>query len=223
MSRIIIDIETSGFDLESFDSSVQDYLTKSANSEEDIQKVRESLSFYPLTGEIVAIGLLNPDNDKGAVYYNTKDKPSPFEEDNIVFKGGTEAEILEKFWSVIKGYNQVITFNGRGFDAPFLITRSAIHKIKPSKNLMPNRYSDEHIDLLDRLTFWGVTRRFNLDTWCRAFSIESPKSEEMNGYRVPEMFKSGRVVEIARYCVLDLIATKKLLLIWQEYFNHSKV
>ncbi|MCX8069967.1 MAG: ribonuclease H-like domain-containing protein [Thermodesulfovibrionales bacterium] len=219
MNRLIVDIETSGYELESLDKSVQDYLTKSANSEEEIQKVRESLSFYPVTGEIVAIGLLNPDNDKGAVYYNTNENPSPFEEDNIVFKGGKEAEILDKFWSVVKGYNQIITFNGRGFDAPFLIIRSAIHRIKPTKNLMPNRYSDEHIDLLDRLTFWGAIRRFNLDTWCKALGIESPKSEEMNGYKVSDMFKSGRIIEIARYCVLDLIATKKLFNIWQEYFN----
>ncbi|HIJ59657.1 MAG TPA: 3'-5' exonuclease [Nitrospirae bacterium] len=217
MSKIIVDIETSGYELESFDKTVQDYLKKSADTEEEIQKVRESLSFYPLTAQIVAIGLLNPYTDKGAVYYNSDQKYPEYEKDGIVFECGTEAEIIEKFWSVVNKYETIITFNGRVFDAPFLIIRSAIHRIKPTKNLMPNRFSDEHIDLLDRLTFFGATRRFNLDTWCHALGIDSPKSEDMNGYKVPEMFKASKIQEIAEYCVLDLRATKKLFFLWLEY------
>jgi uncharacterized protein YprB with RNaseH-like and TPR domain len=51
-----------------------------------------------------------------------------------------------------------ITFNGRSFDAPFLIVRSAVHRIKPSVNLIPNRYDKYHIDLFDQLSFYGVSR-----------------------------------------------------------------
>ncbi|MCX8027742.1 MAG: ribonuclease H-like domain-containing protein [Thermodesulfovibrionales bacterium] len=219
MGRIILDIETSGFDFEHFDKTTQEYLMKYANSEEEETKVIESLAFYPLTGEVVTIGMLNPDTDKGVVYFQSNTERMVFEEDGIVFESGSEAEILQRFWEVVNKYEGIITFNGRTFDAPFLIIRSAVHKIKPTRNLLPNRYSDEHIDLLDRLTFYGaMKRRFNLDTWCKTFGIPTPK-DDINGYMVSDMFKSGKVEDIARYCVKDLKATKELFFVWQEYIK----
>ncbi|MFQ3573875.1 MAG: ribonuclease H-like domain-containing protein [Thermodesulfovibrionales bacterium] len=221
MGRIIIDIETSGFDFDLFDKSTQEYLMKYATSKEEETKVLESLAFYPLTGEVVAIGMLNPDNDKGVVYFRSISECTSFEEDGIIFESGTEPEILGKFWSEVSQYDKIITFNGRAFDAPFLIIRSAVHRIKPTKNLLPGRYSEEHIDLLDRLSFYGsMKRRFNLDTWCKTFGIQSPKSEEICGYMVTDMYKSGKVEEIARYCVKDLKATRDLFFIWEKYIQN---
>lgn len=220
MGRIIIDIETARFDFDLFDKTTQEYLMKYANTEEEEIKVIESLSFYPLTGEVVAIGMLNPDTNRGVVYFQSKSDNAIFEEDGVLFESGSEAEILSKFWSVVNKYEKIITFNGRMFDAPFLIIRSAVHRIKATRNLLPSRYSEEHIDLLDRLTFYGsMKRRFNLDTWCKTFGIQSPKSEDINGYMVSDMFKNGNVEEIARYCVKDLRATKDLFLIWEEYIR----
>jgi DNA polymerase elongation subunit (family B) len=223
MSRIIFDIETVGADFDTLNPSTQEYLLRWAETEEDEEKVKESLSFYPLTGEIVAIGMLNPDSNKGAVYFQTQGEMLlPFEEDGIRFECGTEKEILEKFWNAIKSYAQFITFNGRGFDCPFIMIRSAAHKIKPARNLMPNRYNGSHIDLLDQLTFYGASRRrFSLDMWCRTFGIKSPKAEGITGYDIKDIYKSGRYVDIARYCVGDLIATKELLLIWENYINYK--
>ena len=69
MSRIIFDIETAGKDFDALDKGTQEYLLKWAESEEEIKDVKESLSFYPLTAEIITIGMLNPETDKGAVYF----------------------------------------------------------------------------------------------------------------------------------------------------------
>ena len=221
MGRIIVDIETVGAEFDSLDPSTQDYLLKWAGSEEDTLRVKESLSFYPLTAEIVAIGMLNPDSHKGVVYFQAHGEPlAPFEEGGIRFESGTEREILENFWTSIKPYAQFVTFNGRGFDCPFIIIRSAINKIRPSKDLMPNRYSGSHIDLLDQLTFYGtLKRRFSLDMWCKTFNIKSPKSEGITGHEVKDIFRSGRYLDIARYCAGDLIATKDLFLIWEGYIK----
>ncbi|BCB95086.1 hypothetical protein JZK55_00080 [Dissulfurispira thermophila] len=226
MKRIIFDIETVGIDFNSLDTSTQQYLLKWAETEEEEDRVRESLSLYPLTGEIVAIGMLNPDSNKGAVYFQTpEDMLLPFEENGIRFESGTEKEIIEKFWSAVKTYDQFITFNGRTFDCPFIMIRSAVNRIKPSRDLMPNRYNGTHIDLLDQLTFYGASkRRFSLDMWCKTFGIKSPKSanesgEVITGYEVKDLFKSGRYVDIARYCARDLIATKELFLIWENYIK----
>lgn len=226
MSRVIFDIETAGMDFDALDAPMQEYLLKWAETDEEEEKVKESLSFYPLTGEIVSIGMLDADTCRGFVYFQTPgDMLLPFEEDGIRFECGTEKEILEKFWKTIKTYKVFITFNGRGFDCPFLIIRSAINRVKPAKDLMPARYAGLHIDLLDQLTFYGASkRRFSLDMWCRTFNIKSPKAEGITGYEVKELFRSGRYVDIARYCAGDLKATRELFLIWENYikFPHEK-
>ncbi|MCG6553376.1 MAG: ribonuclease H-like domain-containing protein [Candidatus Magnetominusculus sp. LBB02] len=233
MSRVIFDIETAGADLESFDPEVQAYLLKLAKTEEEVQLVRESLSFYPNTAEIVAIGMLNPDTEKGVVYYqspaaddaatNTDGEPAPepVEENGITYRPGTEKDIIEGFWAVISKYDKFVTFNGRGFDCPFIMVRSAVHDVKPTRDLMPNRFGNEHIDLLDKLTFYGAARRrFSMDMWCRTFGIKSPKSEGVTGYDVKDMFKEGRHKEIAVYCAGDLWATRELLFKWEGYIKY---
>jgi DNA polymerase elongation subunit (family B) len=222
MSRLILDIETAGRELESLDEATQQYMLRGAESEDEIKLVRESLSFFPLTAEVVAIGLLNPDTDKGAVYYQQapgSEPELPFEENGLTFEAGTEADVLRKFWDTVKSYDQVVTYNGRGFDCPFLLARSAVHRIKPTKELMPNRYTDEHIDLYDRLSFYGAVRRkFSLDIWCRAMGIASPKTD-VTGYEVTDLFRAGRSLDIARYCGGDLRATAQLLDRWENYMR----
>jgi DNA polymerase elongation subunit (family B) len=222
MSRLILDIETAGRELESLDEATRDYMLRGAETDEEIAAVRQSLSFYPLTAEVVAIGLLNPDTDKGAVYYQNPPgaEPEPsFEENGLTYEAADEAGILQKFWDTVKSYDQIVTYNGRGFDCPFLLARSAVHKIKPTKDIMPNRYYDDHIDLMDRLNFFGsVRKRFSLDIWCRAMGIESPKTD-MTGYQVTDYFREGRSLEIARYCGGDLRATAQLLDRWENYMR----
>ncbi len=222
MSRIIFDIETIGADFDALDLSQQEYLLKYAETEEDAEAVKESLGLYPLTGEIVTIGLLNPDTLKGAVYFQAPGREiRPFEEDGIQYETGSERIIIEKFWEVIKSYSQFVTFNGRTFDCPFILIRSAVHRLRPTRELMPNRYNGPHIDLLDQLTFYGATRRrFSLEMWCRAFGIRSPKDEGISGQDVKRFFKEGRYAEIARYCARDLLATRELLLHWENYVKY---
>lgn len=221
MSRVIFDIETVGKDFEILEKSVQEYLLRYAETEAAKEEVKDSLSFYPLTAEIVTIGLLDPDTKKGFVFFqNAGDTVLPFEEDGIRYEVGTEKEILKKFWDIIRDYKQIITFNGRGFDCPFILVRSAVHKIKPKKELMPNRYSDAHIDLLDQLTFFGASRRrFSLDMWCRTFGIKSPKQDGVTGYEVKDLFKAKKYYDIAKYCVGDLKATGELLTYWEKYIR----
>ncbi|MEW6584023.1 MAG: ribonuclease H-like domain-containing protein [Nitrospirota bacterium] len=223
MSRIIFDIETFGRDFDSLDPATQEYLLRYAETENDKEEIKDRLSFYPLTAEIVTIGMFEPDTQEGFVFFQTSGDPLlPFEEDKIRFETGTEAEIIKKFWEAVKGYKQFVTFNGRSFDCPFILIRSAIHRIKPTRDLMPNRYADAHIDLLDQLTFLGAMRRkFSLDMWCRTFGIKSPKEEGITGYDVKNLFKAGRYIDIARYCAGDLRATAELLSIWEKYIRYS--
>jgi len=135
-----------------------------------------------------------------------------------------EVELLTAFWDVAKHYDQIVTFNGRGFDVPFIYLRSAILNVPITrKDWLGYRYAVEpHCDLAEQLTFYGVSgrdgaaRRFNLDFYCKAFGIESPKSHGVTGMDVTDLLNEGRYREIAEYCLRDVRATVHLYQIWRE-------
>lgn len=222
MAKIVIDIETVGFDFESFEQKIQEYLLKYSTSEEERMEVKNKLSLSPLTGEIVAIGMFNPESQKGIVLFqNNAEESVSFEENGLKYESGTEKEILEKFWELVRHYEQVITFNGRSFDGPFLALRSVKYKIRPTKNLFGYRYDYRvHCDLLEQLTFYGATRRYNLDFYAKFFDIKSSKDEGIVGSMVGELYQSGKYLEIARYCARDLATTAALYAQWEEYLRN---
>lgn len=223
ISKIIFDIETVGQDLDAFDEATRNHFLKYAKSPDEEQEVRDSMGFYPLTAQVVAIAMLEADSDQAFVYYQV-----PGEQPARICEGGAEyfsasgeKQLLELFWGKIQKYDQFVTFNGRSFDCPFLMIRSGIHRIRASKNLMPDRYrSNSHIDLMEKLTFLGAfRRRFSLHMWCQAFGIKSPKAGGMTGLDVKDFFKSARHREIAEYCLGDVAATKELFLCWEKFIN----
>jgi len=235
MSTLVFDIETIGEDWDKIDKITQDYLTRWAKRESfdsdvfqaKVRDIKEGLGFSPLTGEVVALGILDVKQDKGAVYFQAPDRNfQDFEEEGIKFKTMSEQEILQSFWEIAKKYSEFISFNGRSFDVPYLMIRSAIHKIRPSKNLMSNRYANYqdsaalHIDLLEQFTFYGAVRKKpSLHLLCRAFGIKSPKEGDLSGEEVGAAFKEGRYKEIALYNAKDLRATRELYLYWEKYLK----
>ncbi|MFH1769375.1 MAG: ribonuclease H-like domain-containing protein [Parcubacteria group bacterium] len=231
MPKLVFDIETIGEDYDSLDKDTQGALTKwikgqSKNDDEyqnELKKLKDETGLSPLTGSIVCIGVLDVEKDKGAVYFQAPDSDiKETEENGIKFKPMTEKEMLENFWQGVTKYDQVVTFNGRSFDAPFLMLRSAIHGIKPSKNLMPYRYATDtnHLDLYDQMSFYGSSRKKGgLHLYCRAFNIESPKKDGMSGDNVTKMFKEKKYKEIAEYNADDIKATKELYLYWEKYLK----
>jgi 3'-5' exonuclease len=218
MSRLIIDIETLARPFESFDEVQKSYLLKFAETDDERAEAIQKLSLYPTTAQIVAIGLLNPDTQRGKVLFQSDDPVDTFSDDEHVhYRSGNEKEILQEFWQDIVKYEQFITFNGRGFDCPFLLLRSAILQVKPTRNLMPYRYEHSiHCDLLEQLTFYGAFRKFSLDFYCKSFGIESPKSHGVTGLDIGRMYGEKRFREIAEYCFGDLVATAELFRRWES-------
>ncbi len=228
MRQIIFDIETCSFPFESLSESQQEYLLRFAEKEKDEvvkdQKVDEAiryLSLYPYTAKVIAIGFYDLQKEKSFVYFESKDEDEWTSETNEVhYKGLTEEAMLNSFWRIAEKTDQFISFNGRNFDIPFLMMRSALNKIRPTKNLMSNRFDTSlHIDLLEQFTFYGITRKFNLDFYCHAFGIESPKSKGISGMEVKTLYEAGRIKDIAVYCGQDILATSKLYKIWEEYLR----
>ena len=62
----------------------------------------------------------------------------------------------------------------------------------------------------------GAARRFNLDFYCKAFGLESPKSHGITGADVNSLLAAGRYRDIAEYCLRDVKATVCLYQIWKE-------
>lgn len=236
INKLIVDIETVGEDFNALDASTQEVLTrwiKRESENEDQYKIaldelKTGLGFSPLTGEIVAIGVLDYYKDEGVVYFQApREKLKESKEAGVTFKPLGEKEMLEKFWEGARHYQHFITFNGRGFDMPFIMIRSAIHGIRPTKDLMQGRYPYQqrnseavHIDLQDILTFYGAMRRKGgLHMWSRAFGIESPKASGITGDDVGRLFEEKKFLEIAKYNAGDLRATKALYEKWETYLN----
>lgn len=217
MAVVVFDIETVGGDWNALDEAQRAYLLKNAKSEEEQRLVPEWLSLWPVTGKIVVLAMQNIETGRGRVWYECEGgrNEEKSEDEFFDFIGDTEAAFLEEFWKAVAKYDRFVTFNGRGFDCPWLMLRSAMLGVRPSRNLMGYRYSfSPHTDLLEVLTFFGgggtAARKFNLDFYCKAFGIPSPKEEGMDGYSVGPYYREGKLLEIARYCRRDVEATAAL-------------
>lgn len=230
MKRLILDIETISQDFESFDETSKKFLEahfrRYADSEEELEEEKSKLTFSPLTAEIAAIGMMDADIEKGACYFQGSGRDTAFEENGIKYEPGDEKTMLQKFWHAVSFYEEFVTFAGRIFDAPVIMIRSAIHGIRPTKNLMINRYLEHqplnlrHIDLQDQLSFYGAKRDpLGLHFWCRAFGIPSPKTGEITGDDVTRSFREGKRIEIARYCMADVKATLELYRKWEQFLK----
>ncbi len=226
--ELVIDIETVGKDFEELDASQQEFLLRFAEKEineelrqQKIEDAKRYLSLYPFTAKVVVIGFLRTDTGKALILFED-DEGANWESENgaVKYLGCSEEEMIGKFWEYISSANKLVTFNGNHFDFPFLTIRSAMLKIKPTRNLLSKSSKNKlHIDLLEELTLYGKLRKFNLDFYCKAFGIESPKEHGITGMEVKELYKAHKIREIATYCSKDVKATYELYKIWKEYLS----
>ncbi len=229
MATLVFDIETVGEPWNNFDDTTKNaltrWITKSTKSQTEydleFKKLKEELSFSPLTGKIVSLGMYDIERKLGAVYYVGNGSGESFTDGDFTYKERTEKELLEDFWEGATSYDVFVSFNGRAFDVPFLVHRCAILGVKPDTALLQQRYLNKqtlpyHVDLLDELTFYGAMKRQSLHMYCRAYGIKSSKVEG-GGAAVAEMFLAGRFRDLAHYNAKDVIATTALYEKWKQY------
>jgi hypothetical protein len=238
MATLVFDIETTALPLETFDEAQREYLFREADKLAD-EPAREAkraeicqfLNLWPLTARLVCVAMLNADSLRGQVLFTAEDFGEDAGVGPVEFVPCLdEAELLTAFWDVARHYDGVVTFNGRGFDVPFLYLRSALLNVPITrKNWLGYRFATEpHCDLAEQFTFYGVSgrdgaaRRFNLDFYCKAFGLESPKSQGVTGLDVNQLVQDGRVRDVAEYCLRDVQATVRLYRIWKERLSAIK-
>ena len=235
MTTLLFDIETVGEKWEEFDEVTKGvlmrWIDKTARTREEKNALQidleSGLGFSPLTGFVVAIGLYDLERERGVIYYTGEGSEKDEVVGSYTYKQRNEREMLAEFWEGAKHYDTFVTFNGRAFDVPFLLHRSVVQGVKPIKNLMEGRYPSQqhncrHVDLQDELTFFGaMSRRPSLHLFCRAYGIESPKTE-VSGDDVAELFASKKFRDIARYNARDVVATTALYQKWLEYLSFKE-
>ena len=165
-----------------------------------IEEFTNRLALNPGTGQIVCIGAtLRVRNDPALLPMHQS------------FFGGNEARLLENFWTYIHGVTphapgafRLITFNGAGFDVPYILIRSAIMKIKPTC-----RIDSDHVDLAELLT----TNTFrqvggSLAFWLQSFGL--PSKSLASGKDVFDLFDLGDFDSISSYCETCCTRTMQL-------------
>lgn len=222
MATLCFDIEVAGFPWEEVDAITRGYLLEREPDAAKREAIPERMALYPGMGRIIAIGLWAVEGDRGIMLMEGEGGEQDWEKvPNAKIFRGPEKQLLQRFWEIVdikagRGrYDDadplLVSFNGRHYDGPMLMVRSAQLGLRPSRNLLPYRYRlNDHVDLCDALTFMGAYRdRFSLDYWCRRFDVESPKGS-IDGSQVSRVYREGRIEDIGEYCLRDCRATAQL-------------
>lgn len=134
-----------------------------------------------------------------------KDDLTPVEA--VAWYGSNEKEILRAFWERLRKDRPrlIITYNGLGFDLPFIKKRSIIHQVKPTMEISLAKFRTEPV--YDVMAIWGSWdfRGFTkLDVLARALGVETKSG---SGSQVTGMWAEGQEKEVAEYCLQDVYVT----------------
>ena len=144
----------------------------------------------------------------------------------------SEAEIIQRFFDGIEKYTpQIISWNGGGFDLPVLHYRAMINKIAAPRywdmgeddkdfkwNNYISRYHSRHLDLMDLLAMYSPRANAPLDDIAQLCGF--PGKLGMDGSKVWDAFKAGKIEEIRNYCETDVANTHLVYLRFQLMRGH---
>jgi hypothetical protein len=223
----VVDVETSGPAWAELDRATREYLARRAYGDEwrtmpepARAEVVEAGNNDRIKGtalelglcRIIAIGIWHLDHGWALISARTEADEQDGECERGTYSVCSEATALRTFWRVVAGRSRIVTYNGRNFDGPVLMIRSAQLGVVPTRNLVPYRYDlSEHADIADVLSFQGTRREiYSLDYWCRAFGIPSPKDGGVTGATAGEVWEAGEFARLADYVLGDVWAEAQL-------------
>lgn len=214
---MVFDIETVGKDFDTLDQSDQEYFLNrlEQNFQGDEYHLKTRTGLYPMFGSILTIGLLDHHQNKGKVLY-VSDNQTLYSINNFESKSfNSELEMIAYFWQEASKFDRFVTYNGTGFDFPFLVYRSAVHRIKIPFETTGSQ--DKFIDLAYK--FRMNNRPFKLEVICKSLGIENPKLPGVSGMEVSHLYNTGQLEEIVRYVSRDVKATSELYELWRKYLS----
>lgn len=128
--------------------------------------------------------------------------------------------LLDLFASITGRYNAskmlrptFIGHNLVNFDLRFLYQRSVVHGLRPP-SIIPFDAKPWDDKVFDTMVKWsGVGKTVSLDKLCRTFGLPSKGSEigeDMDGSKVWDFVKAGRIADVATYCKGDVERVRAL-------------
>jgi 3'-5' exonuclease len=109
----------------------------------------------------------------------------------------------------------LVTWNGRGFDLPVIAARCFRHGVGfrhyYENYKLRHRFSSEgHFDLMDYMADFGAARPAKLDVAAKAAGM--PGKLGVAGSDVARLVAAGRLADVQRYCVTDVVQTAAVYL-----------
>jgi predicted PolB exonuclease-like 3'-5' exonuclease len=119
----------------------------------------------------------------------------------------SERGMIDEVEQYLSDADQIITFNGHGFDAPVLRARAAVNQIEAPTILQMGLRSrlNFHLDLLDVVTANGSAPRIKLAELCAPFRI--PVKLQAGGDGVADLAATNDWQAIQHYCETDVVST----------------
>lgn len=104
-----------------------------------------------------------------------------------------------------------VSFNGVGFDTPYLEKRSIINGINPANLLQESHLEPWKVTQLDLSKIWKGNAFYpdSLIAVATALGLPSPK-DALDGSEVSNAFYEGRLEEIKNYCLKDVETTARV-------------
>lgn len=178
---------------------------------EDINKWEtdrlKGFSLNPRLGRVVAIGYADEAGSTSQVASTERD----------------EARLLEDFWYRVDNTRRLVTWNGLGFDFPYILVRSMLLGLAPRTGTSAylKRYvAQPHYDVKAVLYQWDAYRmkeRGNgLGEWAESLGLTGKVS---HGSMVYQMYTEGRFADIGAYAADDAAKTFAVYQRVHPYFS----
>ena len=140
----------------------------------------------------------------------------------------SEKDILAKFFRAFNELDtlpQLISWNGSGFDIPVLIYRAMQYDLSAPwlfeegariKNMRydnyVNRFHTRHLDLMDRFSQYGASRREAMDVVASLYGL--PGKTDVDGSMVGALVSNDDWQTLSIYCESDVMNTWLIYLRW---------
>lgn len=126
-----------------------------------------------------------------------------------------EREMLAAFWEKAKAAGRMATFNGAGFDVPFIMRRSWLLGVKPTRAFETVAWKcatgeSNHVDIRLVLSAGDPKAKGTMDLYGK-LKLGRGKTDGMDGSQVWDYWQAGRLDEIRDYCKDDCCTTLELL------------
>ncbi len=134
----------------------------------------------------------------------------------------SEPDAIAAFFGLIDRFSpQLVSWNGSGFDLPVLHLRAMRYSVVAANywqgpgnryEQYTSRYTDNHLDVMDRLAAYQPRSFTKLDTAALACGL--PGKMGTDGSAVYGLWQAGKFKEIADYCETDVLNT---YLLWLRF------